>query len=58
MTDDTANRELGAAQKRVMRAWTRLDQKRAILIENLRQVEKDMTALQSVVNAVLGAAAG
>ena len=57
MTDDTANRELAAAQKRVMRAWTRSDQKRATLIENLRQVEQDMTAMQSVVNAVLGKAA-
>ena len=57
MTDDTANRELAAAQKRVMRAWTRLDQKRATLIQNLHQVEQDMVAMQPVVNAVLGKAA-
>jgi hypothetical protein len=54
MTDDRANRELAAAQKRVMRAWTQLDLKRHDLILALRQVEKDMAAMQSVVDAVLG----
>jgi len=57
MTDDGANRELAAAQKRVMRAWTRLDQRRGILISDLRQVEQDMAAMRPVLNAVLGKAA-
>jgi hypothetical protein len=57
MTDDGANRELAAAQKRVMRAWTRLDQRRGTLISDLRQVEEDMAAMQPVLNAVLGKAA-
>ena len=57
MTDDGANRELAAAQKRVMRAWTRLDQRRETLISDLRQVEQDMAAMQPVLNAVLGKAA-
>ena len=57
MTDDGANRELAAAQKRVMRAWTRLDQRRGTLIRDLRQVEQDMAAMQPVLNAVLRKAA-
>ena len=57
MTDDGANRELAAAQKRVMRAWTRLDQRRETLISDLRQLEQDMAAMQPVLNAVLGKAA-
>ena len=57
MTDDSANRELAAAQKRVMRAWTRLDQRRETLISDLRQLEQDMAAMQPVLNAVLGKAA-
>ena len=52
MTDDTAYKELAAAQKRVMRAWTRLEIKRDDLIKSLRAVESDMTAMQPVVDAV------
>jgi hypothetical protein len=54
MTDETASRELAAAQKRVMRAWTKLELKRDHLIQSLRSVEADMGAMQPVVNAAFG----
>ena len=54
MTDHIAKRELAAAQKRVMRAWTKLELKRDDLIQSLRAVESDLCAMQPVVNAVLG----
>ena len=56
MTDDRASRELAAAQRQLMRAWTRLDQKRDSLIKGLQQVEQDRAAIQPVLNAVLGKA--
>jgi non-homologous end joining protein Ku len=51
MTNQTATRELAAAQRRVMRAWTRLEQKRDDIIKSLRAVEGDMAAIQPVLNA-------
>ena len=57
MTDQIATRELAAAQKRVMRAWTKLELKREDLVESLRAIEQDMSAMQPVVNAVFGKAA-
>jgi hypothetical protein len=35
MTNDTATRELAAAHKRLMRAWTKLELKRESLITSL-----------------------
>jgi hypothetical protein len=52
MTDHTANRELAAAQRRVMRAWTKLELKRESLITSLRDVEQEMTAMNPVVKAL------
>jgi uncharacterized protein with WD repeat len=57
MKNQTATRELAAAQRRVMRAWTRLEQKRDDIIKSLRAVEDDMAAIQPVLNAILGKAA-
>ena len=58
MTDDTANRELAAAQKRVMRRVDSIGPEASRpSSENLRQVEQDMAAMQCIVNAVLGKAA-
>jgi hypothetical protein len=53
MTDESVSRELAAAQKRVMRAWTKLEQERENLINSLREVEHEMTAMNPVVKALL-----
>jgi hypothetical protein len=53
MTNQIATRELAAAQRRVMNAWNKLEEKRATLIDDLRSVQADMEALDPVVNAVL-----
>jgi hypothetical protein len=53
MTDESVTRELAAAQKRVMRAWTKLEKKRENLISSLREIEHEMTAINPVVNALL-----
>jgi hypothetical protein len=52
MTDDTASRELAAAQKRVMRAWTKLELRREDVIRNLLDVEQEMTAMNPVIKAL------
>jgi hypothetical protein len=57
MTDTAVARELGAAQKRVMRAWTYLDLRRENLIKGLRQVERDMADMRPVLKAILAKAA-
>jgi hypothetical protein len=54
MTDESVIRELAAAQKRVMRAWTKLEIKRENLITSLRDVEQEMTAMNPVVKALFG----
>jgi uncharacterized protein with WD repeat len=53
MTDESVTRELAAAQKRVMRAWTKLEKKRENLINSLREIEHEMTAINPVVKALL-----
>ena len=53
LSDESVSRELAAAQKRVMRAWTKLKQERENLINSLREVEHEMTAMNPVVKALL-----
>jgi predicted metal-dependent hydrolase len=53
MTNQMAVKELAAAQRRVMNAWRRLEEKRSQHIDGLRSVQQDMAALEPVLNAVL-----
>jgi len=50
--DGTAFKELAATQKRVMRAWTKLEVKRDALATSLRDLEQEMTAMDPVVRAL------
>ena len=50
--DGTAFKELVATQKRVMRAWTKLEVKRDALATSLRDLEQEMTAMDPVVRAL------
>lgn len=52
MIDGTAFKALAATQKRVMRAWTKLEVKRDVLITSLRDVEQEMSAMDPVVKAL------
>ena len=55
MTDDSATRELEATQRRLMRARTKLDDRRDALIEGLREVERDASVMDAVLQTLFTA---
>jgi hypothetical protein len=55
MTDDSATRELESTQRRLMRARTKLDDRRDALIEGLRDVERDASVMDAVLQTLFTA---
>ena len=50
----TASRELEGAVKRIMRSWTRLEQRREILIDQLRALDQELATLSPIINSLFG----
>lgn len=49
ITTPSTERDISAAQKRVMRAWTKLESRRDRLIAHLQDVDKEMNAMNPLV---------